>query len=91
MLLIKCPFCGERDEIEFRCGGESHIQRPASDVSDETWGAYLFARENPRGVHFERWVHHAGCRQWFNLARDTVTHEIRSVYPITAPRRGPSQ
>jgi heterotetrameric sarcosine oxidase delta subunit len=24
----------------------------------------------------ERWVHTAGCRRWFTLVRDTVTHEI---------------
>jgi heterotetrameric sarcosine oxidase delta subunit len=24
----------------------------------------------------ERWVHTAGCRRWFNLVRDTVTHTI---------------
>jgi heterotetrameric sarcosine oxidase delta subunit len=24
----------------------------------------------------ERWVHTAGCRRWFNLVRDTVTHHI---------------
>ena len=28
MLLIPCPFCGEREETEFHCGGEAHIQRP---------------------------------------------------------------
>ncbi|MGH6719268.1 MAG: sarcosine oxidase subunit delta, partial [Alphaproteobacteria bacterium] len=35
MLLIACPFCGPRDETEFRCGGESHIIRPgpAPEVS----------------------------------------------------------
>ncbi|MGI9169927.1 MAG: sarcosine oxidase subunit delta [Caulobacteraceae bacterium] len=88
MLLIDCPFCGPRDEIEFACGGESHIARPgpAETVSDEAWGAYLFTRANPRGVHFERWVHQAGCRQWFNLARDTLTHEIRGAYPMGAPK-----
>ena len=29
MLLIHCPWCGPRDETEFRCGGEAHIARPA--------------------------------------------------------------
>lgn len=82
MLLIPCPWCGPRDEIEFSCGGQSHIQRPApfNAVSDEQWGAYLFMRDNPKGVHRERWVHTFGCRQWFNVARHTVTHEILAVY-----------
>lgn len=28
MLLIKCPWCGERDETEFSYGGEAAIKRP---------------------------------------------------------------
>ena len=42
----------------------------------------LFFRDNPKGVHFERWSHHYGCRQWFNVARHTVSHEILAVYGI---------
>jgi heterotetrameric sarcosine oxidase delta subunit len=88
MLQINCPFCGPRDEAEFRCGGQSHIQRPGphGDVSDERWAEYLFMRDNPRGWHFERWLHAYGCRQWFNLARNTATHEIRAVYAMTEPK-----
>ena len=28
MLQLNCPWCGNRDEIEFSCGGEAHISRP---------------------------------------------------------------
>ena len=28
MLLIPCPYCGEREESEFHQGGEAHIERP---------------------------------------------------------------
>ena len=28
MLLIKCPYCGERDQSEFTNGGEAHVTRP---------------------------------------------------------------
>jgi sarcosine oxidase, subunit delta len=84
MLLIHCPWCGPRDEIEFRCGGESHIARPGPPeaVSDERWADYLFNRINPKAIHYERWVHRAGCRQWFNIARDTRNHQILAVYPL---------
>jgi sarcosine oxidase subunit delta len=87
MLLIVCPWCGPRDEIEFRCCGESHITRPgpAESVSDAVWGDYLFARKNPKGVNFERWVHDAGCRQWFNMARDTANHRILAIYRMGEP------
>lgn len=85
MLLIECPHCGPCAEIEFRCGGEGHVQRPGphDEVSDAAWADYLFYRENPKGEHRERWFHAAGCRRWFNVARDTVTHRIRAVYAMT--------
>ena len=85
MLQIDCPWCGRRDEDEFHCGGQSHIQRPALDCSDAEWGDYLFARINPKGVSLERWRHTFGCRQWFNVARDTVSHRILAVYHMTDP------
>jgi len=83
MMLIKCPWCGNRDENEFDCGGTTHIARPTGAVSDDAWGDYLFFRENPQGVHLERWRHSFGCGQWFNLARDTVTHAVLVVYGMT--------
>ena len=86
MLLIPCPWCGLRDEIEFRYGGEAHIARPADPdaLDDVAWADYLFMRANPKGPLAERWVHSHGCRRWFNVARDTVTYEILAVYPMGA-------
>jgi sarcosine oxidase subunit delta len=86
MMTLNCPWCGARPENEFQCGGTSHIQRPALDCSDETWGDYLFGRANPRGLHTERWRHTYGCSQWFNVLRDTVNHEIHVVYRMTEPK-----
>lgn len=86
MLRLPCPHCGLRDETEFRFGGESHLARPLRTADDRTWTEYLFFRQNPRGVHYERWLHAAGCRGWFNVARDTVTHEVRAVYAMTDPK-----
>ncbi|MGH7095891.1 MAG: sarcosine oxidase subunit delta [Stellaceae bacterium] len=83
MLLIRCPWCGKRDEVEFRYGGEAHISRADPEAADDTaWADYLYMRINPRGVIAERWVHSAGCRRWFNLLRDTVSHRILAVYKI---------
>ena len=84
MLLIKCPFCGDRDELEFSCGGEAHIARPLAEntLTDAEFADYLFLRDNPKGVFLERWIHTDGCRRWFNVARDTVSHEIIEVYPM---------
>ena len=82
MLRIECPYCGLRDEPEFSFGGEAHIARPAAGVSDAEWADYLFFRTNPKGDHAERWCHSYGCGQWFNVVRDTVTHEIKATYPM---------
>ena len=86
MMLIDCPFCGPRDETEFSCGGEAHIARPLAEnkISDAEFDDYLFMRDNPKGLFLERWRHSAGCRRWFNMARDTVSHEIVEIYQMGA-------
>jgi heterotetrameric sarcosine oxidase delta subunit len=58
---------------------------PWHAVDEATWGHYLFTRDNPKGVHLERWHHAHGCRQWFNVARHTVTHEILAIYRMDEP------
>ncbi len=84
MLLIECPWCGERDESEFSYAGEAHITRPreTKNLSDEEWADYLFMRKNPRGLHREQWLHAAGCRRYFNVERDTVSYQISGSYKI---------
>jgi len=78
MLLITCPYCGERAEAEFSYGGEAGIARPQDPfaISDAEWADYLFMRKNPRGRHKELWNHAQGCRRWFEVERDTVTYDI---------------
>ena len=84
MLRIPCPYCGDRDEDEFSYGGEADIVRPEDSwtLSDDEWADYLFMRENPKGPHAERWCHSHGCGRWFDVVRDTATHEILGVYKI---------
>ena len=73
MLLIPCPWCGPRDEAEFRYGGQAGLSYPPDPdaLSDEEWADYLFMRDNPKGEFAERWMHAAGCRRWFDVVRDT--------------------
>ena len=84
MFIIKCPYCGERDQSEFSCGGEAHIVRPKNppDLTDDQWADYLFMRKNIKGVQFERWNHSYGCRRWFNVARNTATDQILEIYSM---------
>lgn len=79
MMRLSCPYCGERDEVEFHFGGEENVTRPDVSVSDAIWSDYLFNRENAKGLHQERWVHSFGCGQWFKVARSTTNHDIVSV------------
>ena len=78
MLNIKCPYCGDRSQKEFAYGGDGTIVRPElnQQISDEKWDEFVYLRKSPRGKHIELWHHVAGCRQWFKVQRDTVTHEI---------------
>lgn len=83
MFYIHCPYCDEhRDEEEFAPKGQAHIARPEEpeSCSDEEWGAYLFFRDNPRGIHHELWVHALGCRKFFNITRNSASYEIFETY-----------
>ncbi|SFP24084.1 sarcosine oxidase subunit delta [Tranquillimonas alkanivorans] len=82
MLILHCPNCGvDADETELAPGGEAHLTREGPGSSDEEFEQYLFLRENPRGVHFERWRHAMGCGKWFHAARCTTTMEVFGTYP----------
>ncbi len=79
MLLIPCPWCGPRDEVEFRYGGEAHIARPAvpDALDDAAWAEYLYMRANPKGVIAERWVGAVGVGE----RRDSPTSPHLSPPP----------
>jgi sarcosine oxidase, subunit delta len=84
MLILTCPHCGvAADETELHPGGEAHIKRHGPESDDALFETYLFTRENPRGVHFERWRHAFGCGKWFLAARDTVTLRVWGTYPAS--------
>ena len=88
MLLIPCPDCGPRDETEFHYGGQAHVPYPENpaELTDREWAEYLFYRDNTKGAFAERWLHATGCRQWFNMLRDTLSYDIQAVYPMGQPR-----
>ncbi|PSK97817.1 sarcosine oxidase subunit delta [Murinocardiopsis flavida] len=83
MLLIPCPWCGPRDEAEFRYGGQAGIGYPADPaaLSDAAWAEYLFFRDNPSGWFAERWFHTAGCRRWCDALRNTEDNAIAGACP----------
>jgi len=84
MLLIDCPWCGKRPELEFAYGGQAHLARPPrpAELSDQQWAEYLYVRSNARGLHAERWRHTRGCGRFFNALRDTTTDHFSATYKI---------
>jgi len=81
MLTIHCPNCGiTAEETEFHAGGEAHLKRFGPGSTDADFESYLFMRNNPKGVHFERWRHNNGCGKWFHIARNTTTLEVFGSY-----------
>jgi sarcosine oxidase subunit delta len=88
MLLIACPYCGERPEIEFRYAGEAHVARPSDPAAldDAAWADYLYMRTNPKGLHYERWRHNYGCARYFNAVRQTVSDRIVATYKAGEPQ-----
>jgi sarcosine oxidase subunit delta len=82
MLILHCPNCGiDCDETELHAGGEAHVKRHGPGASEDEFHDYLFAKQNPKGVHFERWRHAFGCGKWFHAARCSVTLEVFGTYP----------
>ena len=80
-----CPYCGERDQQEFKAGGEAHIERPKqpTELSDDEWAEYLFMRKNIKGVQFERWNHtHMVVESGLICIRDTSNDEIKLIYKM---------
>ena len=63
MLILPCPWCGERPEGEFSNLGEAGPPRPddPSRLTDQEWADLISMRENIRGRHRERWWHVRGC------------------------------
>ena len=87
MLLIECPYCGKRPELEFSHAGQAHIARAKNpaEVSVQEWTDFLYMRDNVKGVHAERWRHTHGCARFFNALRDTTTDHFLATYKAGEP------
>ena len=84
MLRIPCPWCGLRDETEFRYRGEACTPRPAVDADLALSVAHVYERGNPRGWQQEWWLHVGGCHMLLRVERHTLSHEIRAATPADA-------
>lgn len=87
-MLIRCPWCGDRDHSEFAYGGDGAVTRPLPDAPAEAWRDYVYFRDNPRGPHDELWQHTQGCRQWLRVRRDVTTHEVVETALAARPTAG---
>ena len=78
MHVIRCPFCGDRDEREFDyCGpARPHRDDLGASLDEKSWLEHLTVPDNPLGLATEYWYHARGCGAWLVVRRDTMTHEI---------------
>ena len=87
MQRFPCPFCGPRDEREFRYVADAGKRRPdtSAPVSDAVWSEYLHAQKNLRGEATEIWVH-LTCQEAFQMTRNTVTMDVLSSAALRKDR-----
>ena len=79
MILINCPYCGEREQSEFTNGGEAHVIRPKDPdaLSDKEWGQYVFYRSNPKGIFYGE--SYGALQQWSGDYGDTLWPSCASL------------
>jgi heterotetrameric sarcosine oxidase delta subunit len=72
---IPCPYCGSRDAQEFVYRGDAAPVRPNGE---DGFYDYVHLRNNKAGEMREHWYHAQGCRNWIELIRNTLTHDIKA-------------
>lgn len=78
-LIIPCPNCGPRPYGEFWCSGELPEGGHGAEGDVEADYRRVWLKRNVAGDQRERWFHHAGCRRWFGLTRNTFTNAIHDI------------
>jgi heterotetrameric sarcosine oxidase delta subunit len=73
---IDCPNCGSRSYHEYWFGGELRSYNCDDDPDADYASTWL--RDNVAGSQSERWFHHAGCRRWLTIERDTRRNNVMS-------------
>ena len=84
MQQFPCPWCGPRADSEFRYVGDAGVPRPPRSASDTEWAQYLYFRTNAKGSARELWIHMIGCGRWFELERNSATHEVTRSGPMAS-------
>jgi sarcosine oxidase subunit delta len=75
MLLIPCPYCGERDESEFDYGGRA-VEFPVLSAPRDEWHRALHLSCDAGEDADEYWYHSAGCERWIRLRRNLASHDF---------------
>ena len=71
-MLIRCPFCGERDAAEFQF-------RVTLAETPGTAAERLYLRCADPQHSIEHWQHVAGCQMWLELTRDLTSGAVLEV------------
>lgn len=80
MLLIPCPNCGPRAEVEFAYGGPLRPLPAMEGGADAS--AHQLALHRGAGqfeLLRELWFHASGCEHWITVTRDILTHRVTAA------------
>ena len=91
MLLIPCPYCGDRARRSSSAyGGEAHIARPADPAAldDAEWAAFLYARTNPQGRAHRALAPHPWLRPLLQRCATRHASPTRIAAALMSPADG---
>lgn len=71
-MLIRCPFCGEREAAEFQ------FRATLPDLQG-TAAERLYLRRSDPHRSIEHWQHVGGCQLWLELTRDLTSGAVLEV------------
>ena len=78
MLLIPCPYCGERDSQEFVYRGDASPRRPEGE---DGFYDYVYLRDNVIGEMAEQEDHHPLIvLEWGKVTVEWWTHKIGGLH-----------
>ena len=84
MLLIPCPWCGPRNQVEFTYGGDATREAPAADAPMRAWFDYVYLRDNPAARTTSCGCTAPAAGAGSSVRRDTRTHDILAAPASTS-------
>lgn len=83
---FRCPWCGDRPQIEFTYYYDAQAVPEQQDwerTDQERELDRIHLRSNHIGYHVELWQHTLGCRGWLKIVRHNLSHDVHTSTPAS--------